>query len=97
MSVDPEDGRTFWFTGEYQPSGVTWGTRIASFKIQRDTYDISPKELLAPVSAALLGNGEPVKMRVYNGGIEVASGFSASLFLNGNLIGTENVPGTIHP
>ncbi len=95
MSVDPEDGRTFWFTGEYQPTGVTWGTRIGSFKIQRDTYDIKPQELLAPVSSALLGNGESVKVQIFNGGVESASGFSASLFLNGSLVATENIPGTV--
>ncbi len=95
MSVDPEDGRTFWYTGEYQPANASWGTRIGSFKIQRDTYDISPKELVAPVSAALLGNGEAVKIKVLNGGIEAASGFSAALYLNGNFIASENVPGTV--
>lgn len=95
MSVDPEDGRTFWFTGEYQPTDVTWGTRIGSFKVQRDTYDIKPQDLLAPVTSALLGNGEAVKVQFFNGGIEPASGFSASLYLNGGLVATENVPGTV--
>lgn len=30
MSVDPVDGCTFWFTGEYNPA-TTWSTRIADF------------------------------------------------------------------
>jgi len=30
LSVDPSDDTTFWYTGEYMPSGA-WGTRIASF------------------------------------------------------------------
>ncbi len=97
MSVDPEDGRTFWFTGEYQAAGVTWGTRIGSFKIQRDTYDLSPKELLSPVSASLLGTGETVKVSVYNGGVAAAPGFSISLYFEGNLVSTENVPNTVPP
>ncbi|GAB4495356.1 MAG: hypothetical protein OHK0052_02630 [Anaerolineales bacterium] len=34
MSVDPADGCTFWFTGEYfQTSGSTWRTRIAAFRL----------------------------------------------------------------
>lgn len=31
MAVDPVDGCTFWFTGEYSPAS-SWGTRLASFK-----------------------------------------------------------------
>ncbi|MDO8366550.1 MAG: hypothetical protein Q7T20_07140 [Saprospiraceae bacterium] len=97
MSVDPEDGRTFWFTGEYQPAGVPWGTRIGSFKVQRDTFDIKPQQLLAPVASAVLGNGEQVKVQFYNGGIENAPGFSASLYFEGNFVATENVPDLLQP
>ncbi|HET6546487.1 MAG TPA: hypothetical protein VFG55_07070, partial [Rhodanobacteraceae bacterium] len=32
MGIDPDDGCTFWFTGEYEPAGGTWSTRIGSFK-----------------------------------------------------------------
>ncbi|MBV1855807.1 hypothetical protein [Catellatospora tritici] len=33
MSVDPVDGCTFWFTGEYYAAiGADWQTRIGSFK-----------------------------------------------------------------
>ncbi|MFN0035991.1 MAG: CARDB domain-containing protein [Saprospiraceae bacterium] len=97
MSVDPEDGRTFWFTGEYQPTGATWGTRIGSFRVQRDTYDLSPQTLLSPVASALLGNGEQVKVEVYNGGLEPAPGFSISLYFEGNFVATENVPTALQP
>jgi len=31
LSVDPSDDKTFWFTGEYNPSGQ-WSTRIGTFK-----------------------------------------------------------------
>lgn len=92
MAVDPEDGRTFWFTGEYQPAGLNWGTKIGSFKIQRDSFDVSPKTLVTPVNSSLLTNSEVVKVSLYNGGINPAAGFSASLYLDGNLITTENVP-----
>jgi hypothetical protein len=97
MSVDPEDGRTFWFTGEYQPAGAPWGTRIGSFKMQVDTYDIKPLSLLTPVSSALLGNGEPVKVKIYNGGLVPVTGFTTSLYFEGNLVATENVSNTIQP
>ncbi|MEO6690044.1 MAG: hypothetical protein ABIS07_02410, partial [Dokdonella sp.] len=32
MGTDPDDGCTFWFTGEYEPAGGHWSTRIGSFK-----------------------------------------------------------------
>ncbi len=32
MSIDPEDGCTFWFTTEYSTGSWDWATRIMSFK-----------------------------------------------------------------
>lgn len=97
MSVDPEDGRTFWFTGEYQPTGVTWGTRIGSFKIQVDTYDVKPLALLTPINSATLGNGEQVQVRILNGGLVNTPGISVSLMFEGNLLATENITASIAP
>jgi len=36
LTVDPVDGRTFWFTGQYA-SGTAWNTRIASFQLESPT------------------------------------------------------------
>jgi hypothetical protein len=38
MSVDPADGCTFWFTGEYNASS-TWSTRIGAFKFDPAPVD----------------------------------------------------------
>ncbi|MEO7431992.1 MAG: hypothetical protein ABIR62_08195 [Dokdonella sp.] len=32
MGVDPADGCTFWFTGEYMTASSQWTTRVSSFK-----------------------------------------------------------------
>ncbi len=96
MSVDPENGRTFWFTGEYQPAGAPWGTRIGSFRLQIDTYDLKPYSLLSPVTSALLGNGEQVKVKFYNAGLARVPGFSASIYFEGNFVATESITDTIH-
>ncbi|HMX39354.1 MAG TPA: T9SS type A sorting domain-containing protein, partial [Saprospiraceae bacterium] len=86
LAVDPEDGRTFWFTGEYQPLNQNWGTRIGSFRIQRDTYDLSPRALLSPQPNALLGD-EIVTVEMLNGGIsETETPVKLGLFLDGVLI-----------
>ncbi|MDX1912168.1 MAG: hypothetical protein SFV22_11805 [Saprospiraceae bacterium] len=97
MCVDPEDGRTFWFTGEYQPAGVNWGTRVGSFKLQRDTHDISPQALVTPVNSALLSNGEQVKISINNGGLEPADNYSVSMFFEGAFVATENVGVVLQP
>jgi hypothetical protein len=97
MTVDPVDGRTFWFTGEYQPAEATWGTRIGSFRILRDTFDIAPALLTAPVASPFLGNAESVKVQIRNSGIAPAAGFSVSLFFEGNLVATDAVNGSILP
>ncbi len=95
MAVDPEDGRTFWFTGEYQAAGAPWGTRIGSFRIQRDTYDVTPTLLKTPVASALLGNAEAVTVEILDGGLEPASNFSVSLYFENNLVVTDNIAGPL--
>ncbi len=39
MSVDPVDGRTFWYTQMYLPTSgpLAWKTRIAAFRLDRQT------------------------------------------------------------
>jgi hypothetical protein len=93
--VDPEDDRTFWFTGQYQPADAVWGTRIAAFKIQRDTYDVTPVALLTPIPSANFTSTESVSTRLLNAGLEPASGLQVSLYLDNVLITTDNVTGSI--
>jgi hypothetical protein len=96
MSVDPVDGKTFWYVSEYQPSGAPWGTRIGTFQIRRDSYDITPTVVTAPVNSALLDN-QQVTIKILNGGLNTASNFSADLYADGILLSTEPVSGTILP
>ena len=97
LAVDPEDGRTFWFTGEYQPSGKNWGTRVGSFRIQRDTFDISPITLDAPLPTADLGDAQ-VSASVLNGGVFDTDGpISISLFFEGNLVVTDQLTIPVQP
>ncbi|MEI6409238.1 MAG: CARDB domain-containing protein [Bacteroidota bacterium] len=95
MVVDPEDGRTFWFTGEYQPSQGNWATRITSFLVRRDSNDISPISLVGPQASATLGNAETVKVEILNNGILSASGMKVSLYADGALITTDPVASVI--
>ena len=97
MSVDPEDGRTFWFTSEYMPEQGMSGTRIAKFTIQRDTFDVSPQALLEPQPSAMLGDNETISVEVVNSGLVPAFDFDLNLWYEGNDIVTETVTDTIQP
>jgi Secretion system C-terminal sorting domain len=95
MSVDPVDGKTFWFTAEYQPANANWGTRIAAFTLRRDTFDMRPQGMNAPISSALLTNSEPVKVTVFNEGIIPAENVTVTLKFEGTTLATENIVGAI--
>lgn len=97
MAVDPIDD-SFWFTSEYVFADGLFGTKIVQFSLGRDTYDIAPVALTAPVNSSALGNQEPVTVRVRNLGLEPASGFSVGYsFLNGTAVVEPATIGTLLP
>lgn len=53
LNLDPEDGCTFWFTGEYNASG-SWSTRIGNFRF--DSCGCVPPD--APTALAAANNGD---------------------------------------
>jgi hypothetical protein len=96
MCVDPYDGNTFWFTGEYQPSNsVVWSTRIGAFKIPRDTYDVKPTLITAPIASPLLGNNEQVRVKIINNGLMPSSPMTVTLVFENNIVVTDNINGSI--
>lgn len=97
MAVDPEDGRTFWYTGEYQPGSGNWATRIGNFQIERDTYDVTPIALMEPKPSNMLGSSEYVKARIFNNGLDTASNFQITLFLDGNLVVSNSIAAKVAP
>ena len=95
MSVDPVDGKTFWYVSEYQPAGQQWGTRIGTFQIRRDSFDITPTAVVAPVNASDLTN-KKITVEILNGGLVAANNITADLYVDGVLSATEVIPGTIN-
>lgn len=83
MSVDPADESTFWFTGEYIPANGVWTTRIAAFAALRDTLDLLPVSLVAPVSSPDLSSNEIVVLDVLNRGIQTVDTFAVAYQLQG--------------
>lgn len=95
MTLDPVDGLTFWYTGEYIGASG-WKTGIFSFKVGEEYgKDISVVNLLSPVNGDL-GATEKVKVVLRNLGSTSVSNFPVSNSVNGSVT-TETYLGTILP
>ena len=86
MTVDPTDQTTFWFTNEYAGTGGNWKTKITSFILRRDTFDIGASELITPVAADDLGNMEVVTGTFTNVGVNPVVDYSIGVVVDNNLI-----------
>ena len=68
MTLDPSDGLTFWYTGEFM-SQSGWETGIFSFKIGDNyDYDLAIIELVSPTSE-VINNEETVTVLLKNYGV----------------------------
>lgn len=92
MAVDPVDDKTFWFTGEYYRNNG-FGTRIIAFQLGRDTTDIGPSALLAPVDDSELTTTETVTVEVENFGLDTITAFDVGYIFEGGTPQTESVSG----
>ncbi|HET9032160.1 MAG TPA: hypothetical protein VFN25_04555 [Dokdonella sp.] len=81
LGVDPIDGCTFWFTGEYMPAGGSWRTRIASFRFDAcgtPTFTLSGAPLTQSVCAA---TATPVALAPVNLTVGSVSGYNTPVNL----------------
>lgn len=96
MAIDPADDKTFWFTAQYQSVTGNWSTRIGTFQIRRDSFDVAPVALVAPQSSATLNTAQ-VTARISNGGVMPATGIQADVYVNNAFFSTNTVAGTLLP
>ncbi len=92
MSVDPFNGRTFWYTSEYgDEDGVT--TRIIGFDLKKDTNDLSARTLISPEPISAANPTETaVTVLIKNVGIDSQTGFNVGFsFDNGEAV-IESLP-----
>lgn len=96
MTVDPVDGLTFWFTGEYtRNANGAWGTRIAGWQLQTPSaIDLGTLGILTP-ETGLLTDTELVTVEVRNYGLEDQTNFDISYQVDDGAIVTETYPGTL--
>ncbi len=99
MSVDPTNGRVFWYTTEYAggEGGGDVDTRIIAFELSRDTIDIGPSLIASPQSTPDLTDSEMVSIEVTNFGLETQEEFEVGyIFENGSAV-VESVNYTLEP
>jgi hypothetical protein len=93
MSVDPVDGITFWYTGEYFGSGRR--TRIASWRLGTlAPVDLGVTNITAPVSGPLTAS-ENLTVDVKNFGTADQTGFDITYTINGGAPITETYGGNL--
>lgn len=97
MTVDPIDQKTFWFTNEYASTNGGWTTKIASFIIRKDTFDIATQALLTPVAADDLGEMEVVSGTFLNAGLNPVTDFSVGIVVDNILIEKIQISDTLQP
>ena len=95
MTLDPSDGLTFWYTGEFMGQSG-WETGIFSFKIgDENDYDVSLIELVAPKSG-VSSETEKVKILIKNIGKNALNNFNLGYDFKGNQT-SELFTNTIQP
>ena len=83
MTLDPSDGLTFWYTGEFMGESG-WKTGIFSFKIGvKNNYDLSLIEVVKPRSG-ILSKTEKVKVLIENIGKNALTNFNLGFDFKGN-------------
>lgn len=93
VSVDPTDGITFWFTGEYFDGGRK--TRIVSWQLGTlEPIDLGATAITSPTSGALTAT-ENISVMVKNFGTADQSNFDITYTINGGAAVTETYAGSL--
>ncbi len=95
MSVSP-DGTTFWFTTEYAGnSNQVTQSRILSFALAKDSFDLATTAILEPNTTYTLSDSELVIASITNTGVNTISSYTASLMVNDVAIEMKSITQTL--
>lgn len=96
LTIDPEDGETFWYIGEYFKPGSRLN-KVGVFKIAPEfDNDVGVVDIVNPRSSTL-GTSEEVTVTLRNFGRLPQSNVPVTLSINGGREVTEIFSGTIDP
>jgi len=102
LTVDPVDGKTFWYTAQYMANNG-WATHIVSFELTgdsldvinaeacRDTLDLAVSAILNPVTSSDLTDMEMVTVEVINNGVDSVENFTIALEFQGTEVASNPV------
>lgn len=94
LSIDPVDGETFWFIGEYFQPGARLN-KVGVFKIAPQFLnDVGIVDIVAPISSTL-GDSEELTVTIRNFGELPQSNIPVSFSINGDTEVTAIYEGTI--
>lgn len=96
LSVTPDEDNVFWFTGEYATANDA-GTRIAAFRLFKDSIDLAAQAIISPATSDLLGANELVTAEFVNEGIEPIANYTIGLMLDGALVTSTMIADTLQP
>jgi len=90
MSVTPNGDNTFWYTGEYAGGGNSGSrTRIFSFKLNRDSFDLATTNIMTPAKDNLsFSTDETVTVNYSNLGVNSIIDFELGYMMNGVVMET---------
>ncbi|MFD2517169.1 GEVED domain-containing protein [Salinimicrobium flavum] len=96
MTIDPVDGETFWFIGEYFTPGAR-RNKVGVFKIAPEfDNDVGVVDITSP-SNSTLGANEQITVTIRNFGRLPQSNFQVSYSVDGGQEVTQTFTGTIAP
>ena len=95
MGIDPQDGRTFWYTSEYAGPGGHSNTRIVAFQLEENAHDLIVQSIDEPNTSAALSSANTVTANVENIGSQSATDFDLILKLDDSIIETYRYDGIL--
>ena len=94
LTIDPVDGKSFWYIGEYFVEGER-RNRVGVFNLEPEfNTDVGVVNIISPVSSTL-GNAEEVSITIRNFGQDTQTSIPITLAVNGEEVATEVYTGSL--
>ena len=96
MNVDPVDGKSFWYTGEFRERFL-WETKIFNVVIDPDSIDLRPLALRSPQSSVEFSDDEIVSVTLQNAGTDTIERYRVQVIFDGLASYDTSIVGVIPP
>lgn len=94
LTIDPVDGRTFWYIGEYFVNNER-RNRVGVFSLEPEfNDDVGVVNIVSPISSSL-GNAEQVTITIRNFGLDTQTSIPVTLSIDGEEVASEVYTGDL--